>query len=168
MYRRDGRTRFIASLRRVLFHKHDQREDHDCQYHDATKEAHHVGLHFAGFHVAHTASHARDRLGHAVDDAIDHVGVKGRFDIRDTEYHVAYEQIIQVVDVELAECEAMQETQKSISLYKVMNGCQLEACVHDVGHKQPGERDDHANPGKRIGQDLTDIQSGRARLHVAK
>src|SRR5579859_1418304 len=100
----------VKIRRRVLFHKHDQREDHDCQYHDAAKEAHHVGLHFAGFHVAHTASYARDRLRHAVDDAIDHVGVKGRFDIRDTEYHVAYEQIIQVVDVELAECEAMQET----------------------------------------------------------
>src|SRR6266849_3961216 len=151
-----------------LLDKQDQREDHDCQYRDAAKEARHVGLHLACLYTPRLAPRTRHQPGHAIDDPIDNVGIESRFDVRDAKDYVANEQVVQIIDVEFAQCEPVQEAQDSIVLHKVMDGCQIVARVECVGPAQADKGYDYTNPGQWIGQYLSNAEIGRARLDIAE
>ena len=56
--------------------------------------------------------------------------------MRNAQHYIADEQVIEIVDIELAQRQAVQETQERVVFYHIMNSCQLEACVKHIGPTQ--------------------------------
>src|SRR5205823_11455964 len=74
----------------------------------------------------------RDQTGHAIDYAIDDVGIEGVLDVRDAKHDIANEQIIQIVKVELAQCQAIQEAQHRSALRSEEHTSELQSLAYLV------------------------------------
>src|SRR5690348_5916208 len=109
----------------------DHCDNNHRKHHDSTEETDHVGLYAPCLCVAQVTSGCRDQPSHPIDDTINDIRIESILDVRDAQHDIAHQQVIQIVKVELAQRQAMQEAQDRSTLHKIVNGCQIIACIQE-------------------------------------
>src|SRR6266566_540285 len=119
-------------------HNCGQHKDHCCQNRDAPKETDHVGLHPAGLNVADVAAQRQHKLGRAIDQAINNVGIEGLLDVRESKHTVADQQVVELVHVVFTQQNTMQHAQHCMALHISVDPGKFKTGIQGVG---PGEAD---------------------------
>src|SRR6266849_1111732 len=86
----------LSSLHEVDQHK-DERDQHD----NTPEDSRHVGLDPTGLNMTQVAARCQHQASHAVDQAVNDVGIESLLNMRDTKHYVADQQVVELVHIEL-------------------------------------------------------------------
>src|SRR6266446_8299145 len=149
-------------------HEVDQHKDERDQYHNTPEDTHHVDLHPARLDMAQVAARRRYKARRAVDQAVHHVGIEGLLNVRNAKHHVADQQIVEIVEVELAQYDAMQDTQRCVVFHHLGHSFQANATVEPVGPSKTCQGNYDTEPGLPVAKNSRYVQIWSPWLDIAK
>src|SRR5207244_1385714 len=97
-------------------HKVDQHNNDGRQHRQAPKEADHVALDLTGLHVAYIATQRRHETSHAIDQAVNNIGIEGLLNMRESEHTVTDQQVVEIIHVVFPQQNTVQHTQCGMTL----------------------------------------------------
>jgi len=112
--------------------------------------------------VAQIATRCPDQARHAVDDAVNDVGVESCRDMAEAQHYVLDQRVVQIVNVELAQQKLVRYAQGGAVLHKLVDLREFHAAIERVGPAEANQGDGHADPGFPVTQDSAEVQRGSA------